>query len=59
VDWGAVVTTRAPLPTGLGSTVNTLTGLATGLVLHPEQLFGIHRDTEGRVDRLDQVATGS
>jgi hypothetical protein len=56
---GAVVTTTAPLTTGLGSTVNTLTGLATGLVLHPEQLFGIHRDTEGRVDRLDQVATGS
>ncbi|MFC1437518.1 hypothetical protein ABUW04_04545 [Streptacidiphilus sp. N1-10] len=55
----AVVTTTAPLSTGTGSSVNTLTGLAAGLVLHPEQLFGVGRDAQGRVDRLDQIATGS
>ena len=55
----AVVTTTAPLSAGTGSTVNTLAALAAGLVLHPEQLFGIRRDAGGLVDRLDQVATGS
>ena len=54
----ALVTTTAPLSAGAGSTVNTLAGLATGLARHPEQLFGIRRDAEGRVNRLDQVATG-
>lgn len=55
----AVVTTTAPLSTGTGSSVNTLAGVASSLVLHPEPLFGIHEDAQGRVDRLDQAATGS
>ena len=55
----AVVTTTAPLSAGAGSSVNSLAGLAAGLVLHPEQLFGIRRDAAGLVDRLDQVVTGS
>ncbi|TDT98081.1 hypothetical protein EDD99_6294 [Streptomyces sp. 846.5] len=55
----AVVTTTAPLSTGTGSSVNTLAAVASSLVLHPAPLFGIHKDAQGRVDRLDQVATGS
>ena len=55
----AVVTTTAPLSAGAGSSVNTLAGLAAGLVLHPGQLFGVGRDADGRVSRLDQVVTGS
>ncbi|MEY9965876.1 hypothetical protein ABIA33_003926 [Streptacidiphilus sp. MAP12-16] len=54
----AVVTTTAPLSAGAGSSLSTLAGLATGLTQHPEQLFGIRRDAEGRVYRLDQVPTG-
>ena len=55
----AVVTTTAPVSTGTGSSVNTLAGVASSLVLHPEPLFGIHQDAQGRVDRLDQAGTGS
>lgn len=55
----AVVTTTAPLSGGAGSSVNTLAGLATALALHPDQLFGIGRDAEGRVQRIDEVTTGS
>ncbi|MEZ0092344.1 hypothetical protein [Streptacidiphilus sp. EB129] len=55
----AVVTTTSPLSAGAGTSVNTLAGLASALNRHPEQLFGIRRDAEGRVYRLDQVADGS
>jgi hypothetical protein len=55
----AAVTTTAPLSTGPHPAVSTLAALATGLTQHPEQLFGIDRDAEGRVSRLDQVFQGS
>jgi hypothetical protein len=54
----AAVTTTAPLGNSPASAPSTLEELAVGLARHPDQLFGIRRDTSGRVIRLDEVYVG-
>ncbi|MCQ4079455.1 hypothetical protein NGB36_02275 [Streptomyces sp. RB6PN25] len=52
---GAVVTTTAPLSTGSTSSPSTLQKLAAGLARHPDQVFGVRRESTGQVVRMDQV----
>jgi hypothetical protein len=54
----AVVTTTAPVSTGSTASSSTLQKLAAGLTRHPDQLFGVRRDSTGRMVRLDQVYQG-